>query len=68
MLRFLSSFLILFVLIGCSKKDDLIYTPSEKKDPYKINDNRNPLNIYGKSKYNAELIIEGTLNIKNHQA
>ena len=36
MLRFLSSFLILFVLIGCSKKDDLIYTQSEKKDPYKI--------------------------------
>ena len=37
----------------------------KKKDPYKIKDNRNPLNIYGKSKYNAELIIEETLNKKN---
>tara|TARA_A100001388_G_scaffold262726_1_gene232505 strand:+ start:486 stop:1385 length:900 start_codon:yes stop_codon:yes gene_type:complete len=37
----------------------------KKNKPYKIKDNRNPLNIYGRSKSNAELIIEETLNKKN---
>ena len=36
MLRFLSLFLILLTLIGCSKNSNQIYIPSEKIDPYKI--------------------------------
>ena len=36
MVRFLSSFLIILSLVACSKKDEPIYTPSERIDPYKI--------------------------------
>ena len=36
MLRLLCIFLISFNLIACSKKNDQLYIPSEKVDPYKI--------------------------------
>ena len=36
MLRFFYSLLIVSLILGCSKKNEPIYTPSERVDPYKI--------------------------------
>ena len=33
-LRIFKSILIIFFLFSCSKKDELIYKPSDKKNPY----------------------------------